>query len=104
MLLKKMMFKDIADDNGFTDDSYLIVDIPSLREKMELRKKFEASPDNEQTNLDAVISFVREINCKPIDSDVTINDWDTLTCFSFATALITWLGQVMANGYVPKKS
>ena len=103
MLFKKMMFKDIAEDNGFTDDSYLIIDIPSLREKLELRKKFEASTDVEQTNFDAVVSLVKEINCRPIDSDLAICDWDTLTCYSFATPLLTWLGQLMTNGYVPKK-
>ena len=98
-----MMFKDITEDNGFTDDSYLIVDIPSLREKLELKRKFEAAPDPEQSNFDAVVSLVKEINCKPIDSDLVIADWDTLTCYSFATPLLNWLGQVMANGYVPKK-
>lgn len=98
-----MMFKDIAEDNGFTEDSFLIVDIPSLREKLEMRKKFEAAPDADQANLDSVVSLVKEINCKPIDSDLLICDWDTLTCYSFATPLLTWLGQVMANGYVPKK-
>lgn len=103
MLLKKMMFKDIAEDNGFTDDSYLILDIPSLREKLDFRKKFEASTDTEQTNFDAIASLVKEINCRPVDSDLSICDWDTLTCYSFATPLLTWLGQVMANGYVPKK-
>lgn len=97
------MFKDISEDSGFTEDSYLIIDIPSLREKLELRKKFEASPDAEQTNFDAVVALVKEINCRPIDSDLSIADWDTLTCYSFATPLLAWLGQVMTNGYVPKK-
>lgn len=104
MLLKKVLFKDISDDNGFTEDSYLIVDIPSLKEKLSLKRNItKESEDDIEKNVEAIASLVKEINCTAIDDDKTIADWDTLTCYAFSTQLVNWLGHIMLEGFVPKK-
>lgn len=110
MLKKKFLINEMEVDGkkiseGFTDDSYIVVDIPSVKEKLDLKNKFNnADNQSELENIELMKSFIVTINCKPIDEVDPITDFELLSCYAFGTSLMSWLGNMLANGFVPKKA
>jgi hypothetical protein len=104
MLLKKILLSQICEDTGFTEDSYVVIDIPSVKEKMDFRSKYEGLGDSEDANVKIIVSLISKVNCTPIDGSDLITDWDTLSCYSITTPFLKFLSEVVTNGYVPKKS
>jgi len=94
-----------TEELGFTDGSYVIVDIPSLNEKLEIKRKFDKIKDemNEIAAMAVLTDLVVEINCVAIDDVSVIKDFDTLSCYAVGEKLIVWLGELTKNGFMPKK-
>lgn len=110
MLKKKFYLKDMdlgfeAGENGFTDESYVIVDIPSLNEKVQIKRKFDESKDGmaESDAMAMLSGLVVEVNCIAIDDSEEIKDFETLSCYAVGEKLIIWLGELTKNGFMPKK-
>lgn len=110
MLKKKFLVSEMEIEgkkigDGFTDDSYIVIDIPSVKERLELKDKFNnAESKSEIENIELMKSFIVTISCKPIDDEQIITDFDLLSCYALGTELLTWLGSLLANGFVPKKA
>ena len=89
---------------GFTDDSYVVIDIPSMREKLELRSLCRGKKDDEieAISIEKVFSMVVEVHAETIEGDL-VRDMDHLTVYPIPV-LMHFLESLLRNGYVPKKS
>lgn len=109
MFKRKYLLKDIEVEGKvanqfFTDDSYIIVDYPSVREKMAIKDKItKAGENNVDVNMDIMASLVCEVNCKTIDCDEEIKTFEELTCFPDGEIVFAWLAKLAEGGFVPKK-
>jgi len=110
MLKKKFLVSDMELNgkkigDGFTEDSYIIIDIPSVKERLLLKEKFNNAENvSYLENVELMKGFIVTISCKPIDDNEIITDFDLLSCYAFGTELLTWLGELLASGFVPKKA
>lgn len=112
MLKKKFYLKDVEFDDGkeiktmvgFTDDSYVIVDIPSMREKLALNNEMRSisKEDVDSFSVEKVLSMIVDVKAETTEGDL-ITDVDSLTVFP-VDALIGMLGNILRSGYIPKKS
>ncbi len=106
MLKKKFYLKDIKkedEDNYFTDGSYVIIDIPSMKEKLSLRTLCRGKSEEEIENIsfERIYSMIIEVCVETIEGDI-ITDMDHLSVYPISS-LIEFLGELLKNGYVPKK-
>lgn len=111
MLRRKFKFNDIEVndrkvDECFTDDSYVIISIPSMKDKIEMQSKFSSlKPDDWNGNYELVKTFIHEIKCYTNDDEKTeIDNIDDLTCFTDGMLFIQWINHIIANGFMPKKA
>jgi hypothetical protein len=109
MIKKKFIVNEIEIDGkkhetGFTDESYIIVNIPSMAEKVQIGKKAEeAGVSGVEQTMELASEMLAEIYCDPVDGSDLVCDFETLSCYQASTCIIQFLASLMANGYVPKK-
>lgn len=109
MFKRKYLLKDIEVDGkianeSFTEDSYIVVDYPSVREKLALKEKVtKAGENNVEANIDVMASLVCEVNCKTLDLNEEITNFEELTCFPDGNLVFAWLAKLAEGGFVPKK-
>lgn len=112
MIKKKFFLKDIEHEKedgtytieGFTDDSYVIIDIPSMREKISLHAQMRGKEKGEieDFSIEATLKMITDVKAETIEGDL-IADVDHLSVYPI-DVLIGFLGNLLRTGYVPKKS
>jgi hypothetical protein len=111
MLKRKLFIKDIElgdkkAGNCFTDESYIVVAIPSYKEKsrfMSESQKIEKGDDI--ANFELLAALVSDVSCYPLDDmNEEIKDFDNLLAFSDGQIILEWLMDMVRFGFVPKKS
>jgi hypothetical protein len=109
MFKRKYFLKDIEvegqkADRFFTEESYVVIDFPSLREKMEIKEKVKSfGEDNWRSNMDIIARMICEVNCFTVDYNDEVKSFDELTCFPDGELVVKWLGEMAQGGLVPKK-
>jgi hypothetical protein len=88
---------------GFTDDSYVVIDIPSMREKLALKSACKGKSDEEieTITIDKIYGMVVKVSVETIEGD-QVHDMDTLSVYPIA-GLVYFLENLIRNGYMPKK-
>lgn len=112
MIKKKYFLKDIEHEKegvvrkieGFTDESFIVIDIPSMREKLAFNSSLRGkdSGEVEDISMEQILSMLVEVRAETIEGD-SVSDVDHLTVFP-VEALFGFLGGILVNGYVPKKT
>lgn len=104
--INQMEVGDLKPKGCFTDDSYVVIAIPSYKEKSRFLKESQnIDKSNDIENFDLLSTFVIETSCFPIDNDgEEIKDFDNAMAFADGTIIINWLTNMILHGFVPKKS
>lgn len=104
-LIKDISFNDKKADSCFTDESFVIVDIPSFKDRMNMKDEFSnMSSDDWESNFQMLERFVNKVECTTNDEDATeVKTLDDLTCFADGILFMQWLGETLTHGCVPKK-
>lgn len=87
----------------FTEDSFIVINMPTFGEKLKLQQKFKATEKDPEANYAMICDTVAEVNCKPLDSDEILTTFDEITVFADGTIILDFLASLIINGYVPKK-
>jgi hypothetical protein len=108
MLKRKYLFKDIvvnekSPTNDFTEDSYIVIDYPSYREKMVIHDKVASNPNDWRLNVEIYESLVFEVKALTVGLLEEVNSFEMLTCLEDGKIITDWLMELAANGFVPKK-
>lgn len=110
VITRKFMISEIEmgekkANSCFTEDSYLVVKIPSAKEKMLFASKFKEHREDQVKTLEMISDFIHSVMAKSLDDEVNVIDnFETITCFADATIIIDWLAALIGNGFVPKKA
>jgi hypothetical protein len=91
-------------DLCFADESYIIVKIPSYKDKLSMKDKVSQGENSALANLEMIESLVDTIHCIPLDdNENVVKTFDDLTCYCDSEVIIAWLSELIARGFVPKK-
>ncbi len=91
-------------DKCFTPESYIVVKVPTVKEKLALVEKFRESENDQVKNLEALESLIIEVNARATDDlESLIDSFDGLSCFADSIVIINWLNDLISKGFVPKK-
>jgi hypothetical protein len=110
MIKRKFYLKDIKVGDAvanqcFTDESFITVKIPSVKEKISISDRLRGSEDNQVKNIDMIESLLADICCYPLDSeDEVVTNFDDLSCYADSLVIINFVTELMRNGFVPKKA
>lgn len=111
MIKKKFYFKDMEFqktplNSCFTDDSYVVINMPSYMDRVKLINQFDRSGSNDayEKNCEIATSFVDEVFAMEKESGELITDLETLTIYQDGLLLLGWLIELLQNGFVPKKT
>lgn len=111
MIKRKIYIKDMHVNEEkpkgcFTDDSYIVVAIPSYKEKSRFVKESQKiDRADDIANFELLENFVTETCCYSTDdSSEKIKDFDNLLAFADGKIVLDWLTDLIMHGFVPKKS
>lgn len=108
MIKQKVFFSEIETEERklkgcFTEESYLVIGIPSFTEKAKLTKQFATVDRNDPLQIFEILDqMVKEVSCNTVDGQA-VTDLDNLLAYADGAYLINYLTELITNGYVPKK-
>lgn len=90
-------------DRCFTDESYLIVKMPTYSEKLKLQSQLKNAEKDPEQNYLMICDLVDDVDCLALDNNERISTLDDLTAFADGALVIEWLTALLGTGFVPKK-
>lgn len=104
--INQMEVGDQKPKGCFTDNSYVVIAIPSYKEKSSFVKESQKiDKADDIANFELLSTFVIEVHCIPVDfDDDLITDFDNVLAFADGKIILDWLTNMILHGFVPKKS
>ena len=86
----------------FSEDSFVVIKIPSNGDKMRLQQKMKDSKDPLE-NYKMICEMLETVSAKTLDTEEEIDNLDDLTMYVDGGLVVQFITEILSTGIVPKK-